>query len=112
MEPENRIMEISDIDYDFESPKSEKEIKTDLRSNLHIVRCCANCKFYLAKRNRSNAGACQYPDPSVKNPEPQLPSHGTLVCDLYQLRGQKMSIARVGKYVGKEFLNDGTMKEE
>lgn len=116
------------IEYKFEPPEKEKnERQEDVRTNLHLTRCCANCKYYLKKKgNASHTGYCKYPNPSQKNLKTRLgesidyeevkrtwvKAHDTLLCDLYQFRGRGLSINPIEKWIEKEILNDGTMKEE
>ncbi|KKK88169.1 hypothetical protein LCGC14_2745870, partial [marine sediment metagenome] len=38
--------------------------------------------------------------------------YSTGLCDLFQLRSKKMNIDVVSGWIGKEFLNDGTVKNE
>ena len=115
-----------DIEYKFETPKKD-ERQEEIRPNLHITRCCANCKFFKKRiKSSSHVGFCKQPNPSQKNPKNRLrqstnyddvektwlKAHDTLLCDLYQFRGRGLSIRPVEKWTEKEILNDGTIKEE
>ncbi len=116
----------TEIKYDFESSESTEKTQEDVRPNLRIVRCCMNCKFYKTKNQRSARGYCMYPDPKAKQPiknkgesydlkdmvENWTHTYSTCLCDLFQLRSKKMNIDVVSGWIGKEFLNDGTVKNE
>ena len=113
-----------EIDYNFKGPEKEKSLEKDVRTNLRITRCCGNCKFFIAKANRGFRGFCRYPDPSSKNlskingesrdvkemESSWARAHFTMLCDLYQYKPANTSY--IGEWIGKEFLNDGTIKEE
>ena len=113
-----------EIKYDFESSSKKKSTEEDVRTNLRITRCCGNCKFFVAKGNRGFRGYCKYPDPGSKNlskihgesrnfkemEETWARSHFTMLCDLYQFKPANMT--SIGEWIGKEFLNDGTIKNE
>jgi len=114
-----------EIEYGFDTPKKEETKVEDVRPNLRITRCCANCKFYVPKRTTGGRGFCKYPNPKEKNPAKRLGEsldyqaavknwlhcHNTMLCDLYQLRGIS-SIRPIAEWLGKEILNDGTVKQE
>jgi hypothetical protein len=115
-----------DVEYNFENHEQSNTTETDVRTNLRVTRCCANCKFYVPKRNRANRGFCKYPDLKGKSFNSKLGetldyasaekswsrAHSTMLCDLYQLRGRRTSITPISEWLGKEILNDGTVKQE
>jgi len=115
-----------DIDYEFRGPKKEDPPEQDVRPNLRVTRCCANCKFYTPKMNRANRGYCKYPDPKDKNlkkiygesidwkevDKTWSRAHATMLCDLYQIRGRGTSIRPIEVWLDKEILTDGTIKKE
>lgn len=110
-----------EIDYDFKSPK--KEESQEIRKNLRIVRCCSNCKFFVPGHSPGKGtGFCKYPYTGQKKlkeiygdyekaREQLTKTHRTLLCDSYQLRS-KFHITVVGDWIGKKFLNDGTLQNE
>jgi len=117
---------MSEIQYDFEEPKQTKETQEDPRTSLRVTRCCGNCKFYKARAVDSHRGFCLYPNPKENQPKKRLRqsydlkemekswlrSYNTCLCELYQLRSKYYSIDLASKWIGKVFLNDGTVEEE
>ena len=118
------VVMASEIKYDFNTSEEKKPSEVDARTNLRITRCCGNCKFFVAKTNRGFRGFCRYPLPSSKNlakvrgesrdwkemEKTWAKAHFTMLCDLYQYRST--NTASIGKWIGKEFLTDGTIKDE
>ena len=117
---------MADIEYNFEDSEKPEDPQEDPRTNLRITRCCSNCKFYRKKAPNSHRGYCMYPDPKSKQPrklfgesfddedmrQNWLHSHNSCLCDLYQLKSKRIDIDIPGEWIGKHFLNDGTVKEE
>ena len=119
-------MSVDEIEYNFEESKKTKTSQEDPRTSLRVTRCCSNCKFYKARTVSTNRGFCLFPNPGEKQPYKKggqsfnieemqknwLRSYSTCLCELYQLRSKFYSIDLASRWIGKEFLNDGTVKEE
>jgi len=115
-----------EINYDFKGPEKDEPSEKEVRPNLRVTRCCANCKFYTPKLNRANRGYCRYPDPSSKTLKKRLGTkldrklidatwsraHATMLCDLYEIRGRGKTLDLISEWLDKEILNDGTIKDK
>ena len=77
----------------LETPVVEEDDSEDLRTNLHVVPCCGNCKYlwYIDKQERRR-GYCRlaYAGVSLKTIDKKLAptlfrkTHVTLLCDKHK----------------------------
>jgi len=114
-----------EINYDFEDSNEGPEKEKEVRTNFRITRCCANCKFYVTKRQDSNRGYCMYPNPAQKRLakikgeswskedfKSWSRAYATMLCDLYQSKYKAYHFRQIGEWIEREINIDGTVKEK
>lgn len=79
------------LDLDL-TDSSEYELDTKFQKNLHVVKCCGNCKFFLYHKTQYRTGFCGWglPKTSVKKKSgsyTKFPhAHVTCLCDNHIVR--------------------------
>lgn len=117
------------IDYGFGEIEEKIEVdRKDIRQNLRIVKCCANCELFYHDNRKQKCGYCTFPAPGLrrsgighrygdnydqeKMDENWLKAYSTNVCDLHKFKSKSRSFGRPSRWVGRVFTFDGFLLDE